>query len=133
MRLIQDERGPVMLEFVISCIMFVIIFAGVCNLGLVFKDRMAVAAAVREAGRTAAVTGNTWDGSQVGYGVLQRAGIGSERANVTVTAGVNTYTASVTCTSPIALPFAAGLLGGSVWENHVTLSDTKYFRKEPSW
>ncbi|RJX20185.1 MAG: hypothetical protein C4575_07145 [Desulforudis sp.] len=132
-KLCKDERGPVLLEFVISCILLIIIWAGICNLGLVFKDRMAVAAAVREAGRTAAITDSAQSGIQTGHEVLGRAGIGADRAAVSITAGANVYTATVTCRSPIALPFVAGMLGGSPWENHITMSDTKHFRREPSW
>lgn len=129
----KDERGPVLLEFVISCVLLIIIWAGICNLGLIFKDRMALAAAVREAGRTAAVTNSAWEGTRAGHEVLNRAGIGADRATVSVTPGTNAYTAVVTCRSPVALPLAASILGGSSWESHITLTDTKHFRREPTW
>lgn len=130
-RFVKNNRGTTMLEFVISFMLLLIIWGGICNFGLLFKERLAVTAAVREAGREAAVSGNLYAGIDRGYQVLQAEGIGPERSVVLVyQPAANLFAVEVTCRSPLFLPLLNGLMGGSPFASELTLQETKYYRYE---
>jgi len=119
-----------MLEFVTSCFLLLVVFAGMINIGLLLKDRLTVASAAREAGRVAAI----WDietGRQKGFEILASGGVRTENAEVNITQTGNIITAQVSYDAPVCLPLLAGLMGGDVWENTITIGSTKYFKKEP--
>lgn len=133
-RLYKDCRGPVMLEFVLSCILLIVILMGIVNVSLLLKDKLGAVAAAREAGRTYAVTLNISKASQVGYEVLSAAGINPARAQVVLTPnspGQNLVTAQVACNSPVFLPGITALLGGAPWEKSIKVSGSAIFRYEP--
>jgi len=79
-----DDRGAVMLEFVLTFILFVAVMVGMANISLVLRDRLAVAAAARETGRTYAVTTNVGEALKAGNSILAAAGISSSRGWIEV-------------------------------------------------
>ena len=102
-----DRRGSVMLEFVAACMLVLLIWAGVCNLALILKDRLVVAAAAREAGRTVAVTGDVKEGERNGYQVLATGNIYPGRATVVVrrdSPQPHMVSSRVTCRTLVAGP-----------------------------
>jgi len=130
MRLARNQRGSVLVEYVVCFLLLLLLWAGVCNCGLLLKERLAVAAAVREAGREAAVRGDPYAGVEKGYQVLQAAGIPRDRVQVNVYhRASNLVAAEVTCRSPVFLPLMGAMVGSS-WANEITLHDVKFFRSE---
>lgn len=132
-KLTADERGSVLLEFVVASMIILMVWAGMCNVALILKDRLTVAAAARESGRTAAVTKNAWEGSQRGYDVLTAGGIDRGRATVDVTIGVDIASSIVECRIPVAVPGLMMLFGGAPWGNEINVSGSAVFRKEPDY
>jgi Flp pilus assembly protein TadG len=129
-----DRRGSVMLEFVAACMLVLLIWAGVCNLALILKDRLVVAASAREAGRTAAVTGDAGEGERNGYQMLAAGNIYPGRATVVVRSDspqLQMVSSRVTCRTPVAVPGLMLLFGGSPWEKELTVSDSAVFVEEP--
>lgn len=103
-RLAKNSRGAVMLEFIMSIMVLLVIWAVMCNCALLMRERLAVASALREAGREAAVTANLFAGAERGRQILNQAGIPGDRAQVNVMAANNLIAAEVTCRSPVVLP-----------------------------
>jgi Flp pilus assembly protein TadG len=129
--LLKDNRGTIFLEFVMSFIVLLILWAGICNCALLFKERLAVASALREAGREAAVRKDFYAGIDKGYQVLQAAGVPRDRSEVQVyQAAQNLVAAEVTCRSPVALPLMNGMMGGNPLAREIVLHDVKVFRYE---
>ena len=129
-RTVKDSRGTVMLEFMLSIMVLLVIWSVMCNCALLLRERLAVASALREAGREAAVNGNFFTGVERGRQILEQAGIPNGRAQIEVyQAADNLIAAEVTCQSPVILPLISSLMGGG-WASSVTFSDTKYFRYE---
>jgi len=130
-RLWRDNRGTAMLEFVISFMLVLIIWAGICNFSLLLKERLALASAAREAGRETAVSGDLHAGINRGYEVLQAEGITPDRSRVLVyQPASNLFAVEVTCRSPVFLPLVNGLMGGSPFDSEITIHETKYYRFE---
>lgn len=121
----KDKRGAVILEFVLSCMLVMVVFMGMVNMALLVKDKLAVTAAAREAGREYAVT-QSWEQSVArGYETLAVSGIGAERSQVTVTPGspgAYLVTAEAGCESPVFFPGLSMMLGGGAWETCVKVS-----------
>ena len=127
----RDQRGSVLLEFLFSALLLVFIFAGIVNMGLIYKDRLVLAGAVREAGRTAAVFHNLTEAEQRGQTFLKAHGLtGSVRLNV-VRGGRYVEVEGVVKT-PVMIPGMNALMGGSSWDSAIEIRDTKLFRAEPA-
>jgi hypothetical protein len=128
---LKETQGTVMLEFVASLMILLVIWAGICNFGLLLGERLAIASAAREAGREAAISGNPRIGIECGYRVLEAAGIGSGRSEVLVyEPSRNLFAVEVTCRSPVFLPLVNGLMGGRPFDSEITMHETNYFRAE---
>ncbi|GBF33962.1 hypothetical protein DCCM_3073 [Desulfocucumis palustris] len=126
----RNERGAVLLELVITSMIILVIWTGMCNTALLFKDKLAVIAVAREAGREAAATGNLSRGEQKGREMMDITKI-RDKAEINVYWYESPYLAAeVTCRSPLVLPGMGALLGHP-WEKEITLKTTKIFRAEP--
>lgn len=125
-----DNRGSVLLEFVIASMLLLVLWAGMCNTALILKDRLAVAAVARDAGREAAVTGSNHNGVLKGQEIARANGIDS-RASISVRPAGDSYiTSEVSCRSPLAFPGMGALFGGKPWDKEITLKTAKTFRLE---
>lgn len=119
-----------MLEFVLSAMVLVILFAVMANCALLLGERITMATALREAGREAAVTGSLSKGINVGKDIFDNGGIESSRYQIRVyQAAENLIAAEATCKSPVLMPLIGGLMGNE-WSSFVTFNDVKYFRVE---
>ncbi|NPV89592.1 MAG: pilus assembly protein [Firmicutes bacterium] len=127
---LQGKRGTILLEFAMSAIVLIILFAGMANCALVLGERIIMESAIREAGREAAVSESLSKGRNVGENVLTSAGINPGRYELSVyQAGDRLIAVDATVNSPVLLPLIGGLAGGN-WSSFIPLSDTKYFRLE---
>lgn len=66
-RLIKDCRGNALLEFALVFPLFIALILGMINLSLALHNNVVAAAAARDAGRVAAVTGSKapWQRAQL--------------------------------------------------------------------
>lgn len=124
--MVKDQRGGVILEFVLSCILVMVVLLGIVNVGFLIKDKLAVTAAAREAGREYAIS-QDWNRSvNAGYAALEASGVDRFRSAVTVSPGsLGTYlvTAEASCDSPVFFPGLGLMLGGEGrWEDYITVS-----------
>lgn len=126
--MIRDEKGGILLEFVFSTLLLVFVFAGIVNMGLLYKDRLVLASAVREAGRIAAVHRDFNYAEQYGLQVLQKNGLSGK-----IDININGYFIDVAgeADAPILIPGFAALLGGKAWDSTVKMKDTKRHYFEP--
>ncbi len=125
-----DQRGGVLLEFVFSALLLVFIFAGIVNMGLVYKDRLVLAAAVREAGRSAAIHHNMSEAGQRGQDFLGSHGLTGDIRLRAVRGGGYVEVEGVV-RSPVMIPGMNALMGGRAWDSTIEMRDTKLFRVEP--
>lgn len=116
------------------CMLILIIWAGLCNTALILKDRLVVIAAAREAGRYyAAINQSESEARDKGLEILANGGIEKDRAVIRIydnDPGNNLVRCEVTCRVPVAIPGAAGLLGGKPWQNQITFRESAVFRLE---
>lgn len=127
----DSERGSVLLEFIASCMLLLVFFVGLVNIGLLVKSRLAVAEAAREAARFTAVYHSSWRGYDVARRILADAGIQNANIMFNTESNGQIIRVRVDYDFPVFLPLAGGFMGGEVWDNTVTLSSTKRFRLEP--
>jgi len=129
-RLVKNNQGSVLLEFVLVCMLVLIIWGGMCNTALALKDKLTTVAAAREAARTYAVTEDVGDAKDKGYEILSAGAISKERSTVNIyrnDPAVNLVRSEVTCDIPIAIPQVMALLGGKEWQN-ITVRESAVFR-----
>lgn len=127
----RDQRGGVLLEFVFSALLLVFIFAGIVNMGLVYKDRLVLAGAVREAGRSAAVHHSLSEAERRGRAYLEAHGLAGD-VKLTVVRGGRYVQVEGTARSPVMIPGMNALMGGRAWDSTIEMRDSKLFRVEPS-
>lgn len=127
----HDRRGSVLLEFVSSTLLLTLVFAGIVNMGLVYKDRLVLAAAVREAGRHAAVYHTIHGAEQRGQAYLDAHGLAGSVRLATVRGGRYVEVEGV-AKSPVMIPGMSALMGGKAWDSTIEMRDVKLFRFEPS-
>lgn len=130
-RIVADKRGGALLEFVAASMLLLIIWTGMCNAALILKDRLAVAAVAREAGREAAASGNNHRGVIRGQEIARMSGIESRSEIKVYSAGYPYIASEVSCRIPLAFPGMGTLFGGSPWDKEVTVRTKKTFRLEP--
>lgn len=114
-----------MLEFVLSCLLVMVLLMGTVNVALLVKDKLAVTAAAREAGREYAVTRDLGRALAAGRAVLAASGVEGSRSRVELSPdspGAYLVTAEAECESPVFFPGLAMMLGGGAWENSLTVS-----------
>lgn len=124
-----SARGNVLVEFAMVAPLLFFISIVIFDMGLVVYDKVAVIAAAREGGRTAAVTDQSWQGVQACYGMAERAGLqlGSVTCNVTKTGDY--YYAEAGYYRPMLVPGLPLLLGGEKW-TAITVTGKALFRGE---
>jgi Flp pilus assembly protein TadG len=126
----KDNRGSILLEFVVVCMLVLIIWGGMCNAALALKDKLTTVAAAREAARTYAVTESISDAKSKGYEILSAGGISKKRATVNIyrnDPAINLVRSEVSCSIPIAVPQVMALLGGDEWED-IKIRESAVFR-----
>ena len=128
---LRDQRGGILLEFTLSALLLVFIFAGIVNMGLIYKDRLVLAGAVREAGRHAAVHHAIHGAEQRGKAYLNAHGLAGD-VRLTAVRGGRYVEVEGTARSPVMIPGMSALMGGRAWGSTIEMRDVKLFRVEPS-
>lgn len=131
---IGDNRGSIMLEFCLVCMLIIIVWAGMCNIALILKDRLTVVVTAREVGRYYAAIEQSESGARgKGFKILESSGIDRDRAKINIYRNDpqdNLVRSEVICQVPVAMPGASALLGGDAWQNYITVRESAVFRLE---
>ncbi len=131
-KITSDRRGGILLEYCLCFVLLLFIWAFMCNMSLVLKDKLTVIAAAREAGRYyTAIEQSEAGARQKGYEILSSGGISADRAQIEIhkhKPQYNLVQCEVTCRVPLAIPGASALLGGEAWEKQLTVRETAVFR-----
>ncbi|SMB96489.1 TadE-like protein [Thermanaeromonas toyohensis ToBE] len=128
-RIRKKFSGMALVEFAMVAPLLIFLTVVVFDLGLVVYDKVAVIAAAREGGRTAAVTDDAWKGVQACYSMASRAGLQSGSVSCTVSKQGDFYVSQATCRHAMVVPGLPMLLGGDRW-TEITVTGKALFRAE---
>ncbi|MGE5405583.1 MAG: TadE/TadG family type IV pilus assembly protein [Candidatus Saccharibacteria bacterium] len=123
----DHQRGSITLEFVSICILFILVFTGICNCATLLRDKLTLIAAAREGGRVLAITEDEAMCMNKTYGILSKGGIEATRAQVEANYSGSIASVSISYDAPVALPMMATLVGGEPGADTLRLSSSISF------
>ncbi|MGE5417776.1 MAG: TadE/TadG family type IV pilus assembly protein [Acidobacteriota bacterium] len=126
----KSQRGSITLEFVSICILFILVFTGICNCATLLRDKLTLIAAVREGGRVLAITGDESMCVSKTNEILSKGGIEPAEAQIQAACSGNIASVSISYDAPVALPMMATLVGGEPGADTLKLSSSINFSTE---
>lgn len=137
----KDERGIVLIEFVVCIAVIILVFIATINLGLAFKEKQTLIIAAREGARAGSVTKDEGDAISVAKSVAyQNIQMDGGNGNVSIQADMVGETVEVVITEnytyllpwPVVLPFVGNVgLGNSITlEGKATFARAALFKED---
>ncbi|NSW83612.1 MAG: hypothetical protein HPY90_10145 [Syntrophothermus sp.] len=114
----NDQRGTVLLEFVVSSMLIIAVLLCTVNLGMAVRDKVLTAAAAREAARTMAILSGDPDRTDSEYEARQQAKQvfkALKDEDITIRSQGNRIEVIVAYKEPAVFPAIARMIGGGEW------------------